>query len=124
VLGDIEGVTRHIPASVGESAECAAIVNPAEENGASYNKALHGKTLFSALYGTYTVTLDEHPSRATNNAGGLLPRSTEAEGARHRQDRQNFKENGSAEQKSARLKYPLQGGRHLKFSPTPSGQRT
>jgi hypothetical protein len=36
VLGDIEEVARHIPASVGESAEWSAIVNAAEENGASY----------------------------------------------------------------------------------------
>jgi hypothetical protein len=59
VLGDIEDVARHIPASVGESAEWAAIVNAAEENGASYCKSLYGKLLFSALYGTYTVTLHE-----------------------------------------------------------------
>jgi hypothetical protein len=49
VLGDIENVARHIPASVGESAEWAAIVNAAEENGASYCKDLHGEPLFSAL---------------------------------------------------------------------------
>jgi hypothetical protein len=59
VRGDIEDVARHIPASVRESAEWAAIVNAAEENGASYCRALHGKPLFSALYGTYTVTLQE-----------------------------------------------------------------
>jgi hypothetical protein len=59
VLRDIEDVAGHTPALVGESAEWAAIVNAAEENGASYCKGLHGKPLFSALYGTYTVTLDE-----------------------------------------------------------------
>jgi hypothetical protein len=52
-------VARHIPASVRESAEWSAIVNPAEENGASFCKGLHRKPLFSALYGTYTVTLKE-----------------------------------------------------------------
>jgi hypothetical protein len=57
VMGDIEDVARHIPASVGESAEWSAIVNTVEENGASYCKGLRGKPLFSALYGTYTVTL-------------------------------------------------------------------
>jgi hypothetical protein len=56
LLGDIEDVAGHTPASVGESAEWGVIVNAAEENGLSYCKALHGKTLFSALYGTYTVT--------------------------------------------------------------------
>jgi hypothetical protein len=41
VLADIEHVARHIPASVGESAEWAVIVNAAEENGVSYCKGLH-----------------------------------------------------------------------------------
>jgi hypothetical protein len=59
VLGDIKDMSRHIPASLGESAEWAAFVNAAEENGASYCKALHGQPVFSALYGTYTVTLHE-----------------------------------------------------------------
>jgi hypothetical protein len=52
VLGDIEDAAGHIPASVEESAELAAIVNAAEEKGANYWKALKGKTLFSALYVT------------------------------------------------------------------------
>jgi hypothetical protein len=34
-------------------------LNAAEENGANYCKALRGKPLFSNLYGTYTVTLQE-----------------------------------------------------------------
>jgi hypothetical protein len=33
-------------------------VDSAEENRANYCKVLSGKTLFSALYGTYTVTLN------------------------------------------------------------------
>jgi hypothetical protein len=45
VLGDIEDVAGHTPATVGESEEWAAIVNAAEENGASYCKGLHGKPL-------------------------------------------------------------------------------
>jgi hypothetical protein len=59
VVGDIEDVARHIPAFVGESVESSAIVNAAEENGVSSCKGLRGKTLFTALYGTYTVTLQE-----------------------------------------------------------------
>jgi hypothetical protein len=59
VLGDIENVARHIPASVGDSAERSAIVNAAEENGASYCEGLRGKPHFSALYDTYRVTLQE-----------------------------------------------------------------
>jgi hypothetical protein len=58
VLGDIEDVARHIPASVGESVEGSAIVNAAEENGELLQRS-RGKPLFSALYGTYTVTLQE-----------------------------------------------------------------
>jgi hypothetical protein len=47
VLDDIEEVVRHIPASVGESTEWAAIVNAAEGNRTSYCKGFHGKPLFS-----------------------------------------------------------------------------
>jgi hypothetical protein len=36
VLGDVEDMAGRTPASVGESAEWAAIVNAAEENGANY----------------------------------------------------------------------------------------
>jgi hypothetical protein len=59
LLGDIEDLAEHIPASVGESAEWAAIVNAGEEDGASYCEGLHGKPRFSALYGTYTAILQE-----------------------------------------------------------------
>jgi hypothetical protein len=59
VLGNIEDIVGHTPASVGESTEWVVTVNTVEENGAHYCKALHGKTLFSALYGTYTVISDE-----------------------------------------------------------------
>jgi glutamyl-tRNA reductase len=36
-----------------------SIVNSAEENRANFCKGLEGKPLFSALYGMYTVTLNE-----------------------------------------------------------------
>jgi hypothetical protein len=55
-MEDIASIT---PASVGERREWAAIVSSAEENHESYCQALRGKPLFSALYGTYTVTLNE-----------------------------------------------------------------
>jgi hypothetical protein len=45
LLGDIENVVGHTPVSVGKSVEWAAIVNAAEENGASYCKAVCGKPL-------------------------------------------------------------------------------
>jgi hypothetical protein len=59
LLGDIKDVAGHTPASVGESVEWAVTLNAAEENGANYCKAFHGQALFSALYGPYTVTLDQ-----------------------------------------------------------------
>jgi hypothetical protein len=52
-------VAGHTPTSRGECTKRAAIVNAAEKNEASYCKVLRGKPLFNALYGTYTVTLDE-----------------------------------------------------------------
>jgi hypothetical protein len=61
VLCDIEDVAGLAPAPVEESEqwEVLVIVNSAEENRVSYCRALTGKTLYSALYGTYTVTLKE-----------------------------------------------------------------
>jgi hypothetical protein len=59
VLCTIEGVSGYTPTAVGESVEWTAVVSTAEENRVNYCKALSGKTLFSALYGTYTVALHE-----------------------------------------------------------------
>jgi hypothetical protein len=55
----IEDVAGYTPAVVGENAEWTAIVSAAEENRANYCKMLSGKTLLSALYGTYSVTLND-----------------------------------------------------------------
>jgi hypothetical protein len=44
---------------VGESSEWSSIVNSAEENRADFCKGLDGKLLLSALYGMYTVSLNE-----------------------------------------------------------------
>jgi hypothetical protein len=57
VLCDIENLANSTPLSVGESKEWAAIISSAEDNREDYRKVLKGKTLFSALYGMYTVTL-------------------------------------------------------------------
>jgi hypothetical protein len=59
------------PASVGESEEWAAIVSSAEDSRESYCRALRGKALFSAQYGTYTVTLNELKNvlKASGQAG-------------------------------------------------------
>jgi hypothetical protein len=69
VLGDIAYVAGHTRASVGESAQWAVIVNAAEGNGANYCKALNGKTLFSALYDSYTAIL--HKLKAVLKASTL-----------------------------------------------------
>jgi hypothetical protein len=45
-LGNIEDLAEHTPAAVGESAEWAAIVNTAEENGVSYCKRSPWKANF------------------------------------------------------------------------------
>jgi hypothetical protein len=52
-------VAGYTPTAVGESAEWTTLVSAAKENRANYCKVLAGKTLFSALYGTYTVALHE-----------------------------------------------------------------
>jgi hypothetical protein len=54
VLCDIEALAGCTPAAVGESEEWAAVVSTAEDNRESFCKALRGKPLFSALYGTYS----------------------------------------------------------------------
>jgi hypothetical protein len=59
VLCDIEDVARYTPALVGDSEQWSFIVSTAEENRQNFCKALSGKTLFSALYGKYTVALQE-----------------------------------------------------------------
>jgi hypothetical protein len=59
VVCDIEYVAAHTPGSVGESEQWSSIVNIAEENRQNFCTALNGKTLFSALYGTYTVALQD-----------------------------------------------------------------
>jgi hypothetical protein len=71
VLCDIVALAGCTPASVGESEEWAAVVRSAEDNRESFCKALRGKPLFSALYGTYTVTLNELKTvlQASSQAG-------------------------------------------------------
>jgi hypothetical protein len=82
VLCDIEDVAGYTPAVFGESAEWMAIVSATEENRINYCKALSGKTLFSALYGTYTVTLNDLKSilKASNSAGKTTEKPTQEEG--------------------------------------------
>jgi hypothetical protein len=57
VLGDIVCLAGCAPATVGMSKQWAAVVKSAEQDRRQLCNALKGKLLFSALYGTYTVTL-------------------------------------------------------------------
>jgi hypothetical protein len=58
VLCDIENVAGYTPPSEGDSDKWSSIVNAAEDK-QNFCKGLGGKTLYSALYGTYTVALQE-----------------------------------------------------------------
>jgi hypothetical protein len=59
LLCDLEALAACTPKSVGESEESADIIAAAEDNLEDYSVALQGKPLYSALYGSYTVTLNE-----------------------------------------------------------------
>jgi hypothetical protein len=59
VLCDLEALAECTPKPVGESEEWAAAFRAAEDNLACYSVALNGKELYSALYGSYTVTLNK-----------------------------------------------------------------
>jgi hypothetical protein len=82
VLCSIEDVAGYTPAVVGESTEWTAIVSAAEENRTNFCKALSGKTLFSALYGTYIVTLNDLKAilRTSNSAGKTTEKPSQEEG--------------------------------------------
>jgi hypothetical protein len=59
VLCDLQSLAGCTPRPVGESEEWAAVIRAAEDNLESYSVALQGKTLYSALYGSYTVKLND-----------------------------------------------------------------
>jgi hypothetical protein len=69
---NIEDLAGCTPAADGEIAEWTEIIIAAEDNRASYCKALSGSVPFSALNGSYTVALIELKSllKASNSAGG------------------------------------------------------
>jgi hypothetical protein len=56
VLGDIVSLSGCTPSSVGESESWRSITGNAKQNRLNLCKVLHGKFLFSAPVGTYTVT--------------------------------------------------------------------
>jgi hypothetical protein len=59
ILCDIEDVACYKPVSVREFADWSSKINTEEESRASYCIALIGKFLYSALYGTYAVILND-----------------------------------------------------------------
>jgi hypothetical protein len=73
---DIEKMARHTPISVAENQQWSSIVSMAEKSRQNFCKALTGKTMFSDLYYTYTVTLHELKA--------MLKASTPAANLRHR----------------------------------------
>jgi hypothetical protein len=78
VLSDIDALAGCTPATVGSTEEWEAIVMAAEDNREAFSLALQGKPLYSALYGTYTVTLNDFKRllKASSQAG----RSSQADG--------------------------------------------
>jgi hypothetical protein len=61
---------------VGESSEWATVVNGAEENRPNFYKAVDRKPLFSALYGIYTVTLNELKVSAQAGQSGAVNKTS------------------------------------------------
>jgi hypothetical protein len=59
VLCDLVSLAGCTPASVGESEKWVRTVDAAKNDKASLAKIPKGKNLYSALYGTYTVTRKE-----------------------------------------------------------------
>jgi hypothetical protein len=68
VLSDIEILAKCTPAKGGESSEWTSIVSSAEENRPNFCKLLGGKSLFSAVYGVFILTLNELKAIVKMNA--------------------------------------------------------
>jgi hypothetical protein len=80
---------------MGESVEGTSIINTAEDNRTSYCRALTGKTLFIALHGTYTITLNELKTMLKASTLEGQTKSPKATGEQITQD-EGFKEVRSA----------------------------
>jgi hypothetical protein len=59
VMGDIVSLAGCTPANIGTCSEWSRIVDSAKESRIGLCKCLKGKSLFSALYGTNSVTLND-----------------------------------------------------------------
>jgi hypothetical protein len=106
ILCNIEDVAGYTPASVGESEQWSSIVITVEENRVNFCKALSGKKLYSALYGTYTVTLNElkgllKTSTTAKSGATGSPRQDEGFQEVHRRKRHNTQEIAKTSKKAA-----------------------
>jgi hypothetical protein len=59
VLGDLVSLAGCTPKSVGDSDAWVRTVDAAKRDKLSLSKILKGKSFYSAVYGTYSVTLSE-----------------------------------------------------------------
>jgi hypothetical protein len=103
-------VAGYTPASVGESQAWNFIISTVEENRTKFCKALSGKTLYSALYGTYAATLTElkdllkvsvFSEEKGNNQSRGEPQQEEDFQEVHRRKRQNTDESAKTAKKAA-----------------------
>jgi hypothetical protein len=83
ILCDSEDAAGHTPKSVDENQEWTNIVRAVEENRASYCKSLSGKTLYNAVYGSYTDTLYELKGLIKANVRSQECESQTAQGHHH-----------------------------------------
>jgi hypothetical protein len=126
VICDIEEMARYTPALVGESEQWSSIVSMVEENRQNFCKVLNGKNLFSALYGMYTVALQELKAMlkaSTPEHQSKTPKSAaiQEDGFKEvqRPKRHSTNENALTSKKATCT--ALQGGRHPEFLlPAPS----
>jgi hypothetical protein len=66
VLGDIVALAGCTPASIGESKAWSDIVKATKGDRTEFCRVLSGKQLFSALYGMYSVALNDLKKGATD----------------------------------------------------------
>jgi len=73
VLGDIVALAGCTPASVGESEAWSHIVKATKVDRTEFCRVLSGKQLFSALYGMYSVALNDLKKVLQTSAKRMLP---------------------------------------------------
>jgi hypothetical protein len=120
MLCDLEDLARITPVSVGKSEEWAAVIGAAEDNRESYSVALQGKTLYSALYGTYTVTFNELKSHLKPSTQSRQP--SQGDGFQEVRSRKRHSNAKAPVLRRKQLCQLQQGRCQLKTSSPPSGQ--